>query len=108
MKDKAAQIDNKPKNERGSFGRAKTLIKLALLCVIIVMTLSAVSHILDNIARIEAQREVVQAQIAEAEARRLEIEDSVAYVQSIDFIEYMARRMGLVRRDEIIFIMTTE
>jgi len=107
MKDKVVRID-KIKNERGAFRRAKALIKLALLTAIAVMTISTATHIMDNIAIVEAQREAVQSQIADAEVRRLEIEDSVAYVESIDFIEYMARRMGLVRRDEIIFIMTTE
>ena len=107
MKDRTVRID-KVNNRRRAFGRIKTLIQLALLTVVVVMTLSASAHILDNIARVEAQRETVHLQIAEAEARRLEIEDSVAYVESIDFIEYMARRLGLVRRDEIIFIMTTE
>jgi cell division protein FtsB len=108
MKDKAVRID-KIRNRRGAFGRTKTLIKLALLAVVIVMTLSAASHIMDNIARVEVQHEAVAAQIAEAEARRQEIEDSVAYVESIEFIEYIARNMlNLVRRDEIIFIMTTE
>ena len=107
MKDKAVRID-KVTNRRRAFGRARALIQLVLLVVVVVMTLSAATHIMDNIDRVRAEREVVQSQIAEAEARRLEIEDSVAYVESIDFIEYMARRLGLVRRDEIIFIMTTD
>lgn len=107
MKDKVVQID-KVKNRRGALGRAKALIQLALLGVVVVTTLSAAAHIMENIARVEIEREIVQAQIAEAEARRQEIENSVAYVESIDFIEYIARRLGLVRRDEIIFIMTTE
>ena len=107
MKDKAAQTD-KAKNRRGALGRAKALVQLAILGVIGFVTLSAAAHIMDNIARVEMEREIVQAQIAEAEARRQEIENSVAYVESIDFIEYIARRLGLVRRDEIIFIMTTE
>ena len=107
MKGKVARID-KVKNRRGALGRAKALVQLALLSVIVVITLSAATHIMENIARLEIEREVVQSQIAEAEARRQEIEDSAAYVESIDFIEYMARRLGLVRRDEIIFIMTTE
>jgi cell division protein FtsB len=107
MKDKVVRID-KVKNRRRAFGRARALVQLALIAVVAVMTLSAAAHIMDNIVRVETQREAVQLQIAEAEARRLEIEDSVAYVESIEFIEYIARRLGLVRRDEIIFIMTTE
>jgi len=107
MNDKQVQI-SKDNDRRRAFGRVRVLVQLALLAIIAVMTLSAASHIMGNIARIEAQREIVQSQIAEAEARRQEIEDSAAYVESIDFIEYMARRLGLVRRDEIIFIMTTE
>ena len=104
---KAAQTDN-VKKKRRAYGGAKALFRLVLLTIVITMTLSAATHVMDNIAYVEAQREAVQAQIAVAEARRQEIEDSVAYVTSLDFIEYIARRLGLVRRDEIIFIMTTE
>ena len=107
MEDRVVKIE-KVNDVQVGFRRTKTLIKLALLGTVAVMTLSAAMHIIDNIARVQAQHEIVVAQIAEAEARRQEIENSVAYVESIDFIEYMARRLGLVRRDEIIFIMTTE
>ena len=107
MKENVTRID-KTKSKRRAFGGVKALVRLGLLAVIATMTLSAASHIMDNIDCVGMQQEAVQAQIAEAEARRLEIEDSAAYVESIDFIEYIARRMGLVRRDEIIFIMTTE
>ena len=108
MKNKAAKIE-KTKGVRGSFGRTRTLIKLALLGVVVVMTLSAAVHIMDNIADLQAEHEIVQTQIKEANARRQEIEDSAAYTESIEFIEYVARNMlNLVRRDEIIFIMTTE
>ena len=104
---KTAQTDN-TKKKRRAYGGAKALFRLVLLGIVVTATLSAATHVMDNIAYVEAQRREVQAQIAAAEARRQEIEDSVAYVTSIDFIEYIARRLGLVRRDEIIFIMTTE
>ena len=108
MKNKAIRID-KVQDRRRAFGRARTLVKLALLAVVAVTTLSTATYIIDNISRVESQREAVQAQIAEAEARRQEIEDSVAYTESIEFIEYIARNvLNLVRRDEIIFIMTPE
>jgi len=105
---KAVRID-KVKDRRRALGRTRVLVQLGLLVVIAVMTLSAATYILDNIARVEAQREAVAIEIAQAEARRQEIEDSATYTESIEFIEYIARNLlNLVRRDEIIFIMTTE
>jgi len=100
---------DKVKSKNRAFGGIRVLVRIVLLSIVVTMMLSAASYIMDNISRVEAQREVIAIEIAHAEARRLEIEDSVAYTESIDFIEYIARNvLNLVRRDEIIFIMTTE
>ena len=108
MNNKPIRID-KVKQRRGALGGIKTSIKLVLLVIIALVTLVSVTHTMDSIAEIEAQMASVQAQIAQAEARRREIEDSAAYVASVSFIEYIARnRLGLVHRDEIIFMMIYE
>lgn len=107
-KNSAIRID-KVRNRRRLFFGAKTLIQLALLAIVITATFVIASNIMDDIAATEAELAAVQAQIEAAEARGREIEDSAAYVQSIQFIESIAReRLGLVRRDEIIFIITQD
>ena len=105
---KAIRID-KVKNKRRAFGGIKALVQLALLVTVVVVTLTAATGIMDNISRTQEQIAILDEQIIAAEARRQEIEDAAAYVSSIDFVEYIARtRLNLVRRDEIIFIMTSE
>jgi len=108
MRNKAIRID-KVKSKRRAFGSVKALVQFGLLVAIVVGTLSATTYIMDNISHTQEQIATLDAQILAAEARRQEIEDAAAYVSSIDFIEYIARtRLNLVRRDEIIFIMTSE
>jgi len=81
-------------------------VLLGLLFVVLAFTLISASNTLDSIAASETQLAAILQQIEAEEARRLQIEDSAAYTQNVSFIEDVARRrLGLVRRDEIIFIM---
>ena len=105
---KAIRLDKKRKR-RKMFAGFKNLVQLALLLAMIATTFLAATYTLDNIARTDAELALTQVQIEAAEVRRREIEDSDAYMQSPQFVENIARNwLNLVRRDEIIFIMTTE
>ena len=108
MQKKPIRID-KVKKRRRVFVGVKTLVQLALIIAIAVTTIIAFNHTMDNIAYTEAELAATQLQIEDARARRTQIEDSAAYTQSISFIENIARNwLGLVRRDEVIFIITEE
>jgi len=103
---------NKIKQRRkmsAGFRRVKALALFALLLVVLGATALHVGRTMDEIAATDAQLAATLAQIETEEARRELIEDSAAYTQSISFIEDVARRrLGLVRRDEIIFIMNSD
>lgn len=92
---------------RKVFGLTKGLIKLGLLAFIVIATMVAVAGIMDDMAIISTQQAVIDNHIELAQARQREIADAAQYTTSTAFVEYIARtRLGLARRDEIIFIMT--
>ncbi|MCL2397761.1 MAG: septum formation initiator family protein [Defluviitaleaceae bacterium] len=98
---------DKIKKRRRNFAGAKALALLAVLVVIIVSTFVYAGYTMGNIGAAEAELAATRQQIEAAEARQREIEDSAAYVNSKEFVEYIARNwLNLVRRGEIIFIMT--
>ena len=106
--DTPINLSSVKRRRRAAFG-LKAFVHFALLVVVAATTLVLVSGVLDDIADTERELAATQSQITTAQVRRREIEDTTAYTQSLSFVEYIARtRLNLVRRDEIIFIMTPE
>jgi len=84
-------------------------VLLVLLFSVVGVTLVSIAGTLDDIAVTDARLADVQQQIEDEEARRAQIEDAATYTQTISFIEDIARRrLGLVRRDEVIFIINSD
>ena len=105
MRNKPIRLD-RVKKRRFAFFTVKTLVQLAILAVIAATAIIASTGAMYNIAAAEEELAAVEMQIEAAKARQREIADSVAYVQSIGFIENIARNwLRLVRPDEILFIM---
>lgn len=94
---------------RRAFFGLKTLVQLGLIAAIVLVTVVSVLNTADDVAALEAETAAIRLQIERAAARRQEIEDAEAYMQSTRFVEYIARsRLNLVRRDELIFIINME
>jgi len=107
-KGKHIRIDKRKGRQKAAFG-LRLVIQLALLAVVVATALIVAASSLDDIAQANMQLAVLEEQIAAEIARQQEIADSAAYIQSISFIENIAReRLMLVRRDEIIFVMVEE
>ena len=96
----------KKHRQRKVFTLAKSAVLLVILAVIAVFSFVYINLSMNEIAAIEAELELVRHQIEVAQSRRQEIIDTSSYTQSEEFIENFARNfLGLVRRDEIIFII---
>ena len=53
--------------------------------------------------QLEMQEQELQEQLAKEEERSLELEEKKIYVQTKQYVEEMAKKLGLVYPDEIIF-----
>ncbi len=56
-----------------------------------------------EIQQLEAQETKLEAQLTKEETRHDELEEQKAYVQTLQYVEEMAKKLGLVYSDEIIY-----
>jgi len=105
MEQQIKRVDKVIKRRRVAFG-VKTLLQLIILAVIIGVGLYLATGVMGRINETNAQTALIELQISQQEQRQQELVDEANYVQSLEFVENVARQhLRLVHRDEIIFIM---
>lgn len=105
MEQQIKRVDKIIKKRKVAFG-VKALLQLVILGAIIGVGIYMATGIMGRINEINAQTALIESQIYQQQRRQYELVDEANYVQSLEFIENMARQhLRLVHRDEIIFIM---
>lgn len=92
-----------------NYGKRKKTHKIAMIMIFFVVAfLCGAMYIStqsgkEELAKLNEQKDKLQAQIEEEEKRSLELEELRVYVKTMKYVEERAKQLGLVYPDEIIY-----